>query len=185
MLSLIRPALVLFTVLTLLTGIIYPLLVTITGNLLFPYQSAGSLIIQKGIIVGSELIGQNFSAPRYFWSRPSATSPMPYNASASSGSNLAPTHPQRYETAKARIASFNTTIAVPIDLVTTSASGLDPHISLAAAYFQMERVAQVRHLPVDKIKTLIDTQTEGRQLGFLGEPRVNVMKLNLALDTLE
>lgn len=195
--SLIRPTLVLFIILTLLTGIVYPLLVTITGNLLFSYQSAGSLIIQKETVVGSELIGQNFSAPHYFWSRPSATSPMPYNASASSGSNLAPTHLQRYETAKARIATFGTTssshlskeglgvVTIPVDLVTTSASGLDPHISLAAAYFQMERVANARHIPIDQVKTLIDAQAEGRQLGFLGEPRVNVVKLNVALDALK
>lgn len=182
---LIRSAFALFIILTLLTGIIYPLLVTVTGKLLFPYQAAGSLIIQKNTVVGSELIGQNFSTPHYFWSRPSATSPMPYNASASSGSNLAPTNPQRYETAKARMTSPNTTTAIPIDLVTTSASGLDPDISLAAAYFQMERVAQARQLPLDKIKTLIETQADMQRFGFLGEPRVNVVKLNLALDALK
>ena len=185
MFALIRPALVLFTMLTLLTGIIYPLFITVTGQLLFPYQASGSLITQNGTVIGSELIGQNFSAPHHFWSRPSATSPMPYNASASSGSNLAPTHPQRYEMIKTRLATLNTTAAVPIDLVTNSASGLDPHISLAAAYFQMERVATARHLAVAKVKTLIETQTEMQHFGFLGEPRVNVVKLNLALNTLK
>jgi K+-transporting ATPase ATPase C chain len=183
----LRPALVCFTVLTALTGIVYPLVVTAVGQLAFPEQAAGSLIEREGQAVGSSLIGQNFSDPKYIWGRPSATSPQPYNASNSSGSNQGPLNPALTDAVKSRIEALRSadpgnTAPVPVDLVTASASGLDPHLSVAGARFQAARVAQVRNIPVAQVQQLIDQTTEGQTLGFLGEPRVNVLRLNLALD---
>ena len=185
--SLLRPGLVLFILLTVITGLLYPALVTGIGGLLFPQQAAGSLIIKDGKVVGSELIGQNFSAPRYFWGRLSATASHPYNGAASGGSNFGPLNPALLEAVKARIAVLQAAdpelkVPIPVDLVTTSGSGLDPHISLAAAYYQVERVARARGLDAGRVKQLVEAQTEMPLLGFLGEPRVNVLKLNLALD---
>lgn len=185
--SIVRPALVVFAVLTALTGIAYPLLVTGIGQVAFPDQAAGSLILRDGKPVGSSLIGQNFSDPKYVWGRPSATSPMPNNASASGGSNQGPLNPALTDAVKGRIdalraADPGNTAPVPVDLVTASASGLDPHISVAAATFQAARVAKARSLPLAQVQQLIEKHTEGRLLGFLGEPRVNVLQLNLALD---
>ena len=187
--NILRPALVLFFVLTLLTGIAYPLLVTGVAQSLFPAQAGGSLVLRDGKPVGSTLIGQNFSEPQHFWGRPSATGPMPYNASASSGSNQGPLNPALTDAVKARIEALraadpDNTAAVPVDLVTASASGLDPHISPAAANFQVTRVARARGLPVDKVQSLVSQQTEIPRLPFLGEPRVNVLQLNLALQAL-
>jgi len=187
MASLIRPALVVFFVLSLITGLAYPLFTTGIARVLFPDQAAGSLVLRDGKAVGSSLIGQGFSDPRYFWSRPSATSPMPYNASASNGSNLGPLNPALVDAVKARVAALRAadpgnTAPVPVDLVTSSASGLDPHISLAAAQFQAGRVARLRNLPVERVQALINDHAEGSLLGFIGDPRVNVLALNLALD---
>lgn len=181
-----RPALTLFVVLSLVTGLAYPLVVTGVAQTLFPQQANGSLIVQGGKTVGSALIGQTFTDPGHFWSRPSATGPMPYNAANSGGSNLAPTAPALTDAVKARIEALRAadpgnTRPVPVDLVTASASGLDPHISRAAADYQVARVARVRGLPVHKVQALVEQHTEGRWLGFIGEPRVNVLKLNLAL----
>lgn len=183
----LRPALVLFVALCLLCGVAYPLVVTGLGQVLFPAQAAGSLIVQDGKTVGSELIGQSFSDPKHFWGRPSATGPMPYNAQASSGSNQGPLNPALTDAVKARIAALReadpgNSAAVPVDLVTASASGLDPHISVAAARFQAPRVARLRELPLAQVEALVEQHTEGRVLGFLGEPRVAVLPLNLALD---
>lgn len=183
----LRPALVLFAVLTLVTGVAYPLVVTGAAQALFPDQAAGSLILRDGKPVGSTLIGQNFSDPKNFWGRPSATGPMPYNASASSGSNQGPLNPALVDAVKARIEALKAadpgnTAAVPVDLVTASASGLDPHVSPAAARYQIARVARLRGIPVEKVQSLVDQQTEAPFLGLLGEPRVHVLKLNLALD---
>lgn len=183
-----RPALVLFVVLSLLTGLLYPLLVTGVAQTVFPHQSNGSLIARDGQAVGSELIGQTFSRSDHFWSRPSATGPMAYNGGASGGSNLGPSHPALAEAVKARIAALRSTdpgnrAPVPVDLVTASASGLDPHISLAAARYQMGRVARARGLSVDQVDQLVAQHTEGAWLGFMGEARVNVLALNLALDS--
>jgi len=187
MTSLIRPALVTFAVLTALTGIAYPLLVTGVGQAVFPRQAAGSLIVRDGKPVGSSLIGQNFSDPRYFWGRPSATAPMPNNASASGGSNLGPLNPALVDAVKARIEALRAadpgnTAPVPVDLVTASGSGLDPELSVAGALFQAGRVAKARNLPPRQVQELIERHAEGRWLGVLGEPRVNVLRLNLALD---
>jgi len=184
-----RPALTLFVVLSLVTGLAYPLVVTGVAQTLFPHEANGSLIVRDGKTIGSELIGQTFSDPGHFWARPSATGPMPYNAANSSGSNLGPTAPALVDAVKARVAALRAadpgnTAPVPVDLVTASASGLDPHISRAAADYQAARVARARNLPVEKVKTLITKHTEGRWLGFIGEPRVNVLALNLALDGL-
>jgi K+-transporting ATPase ATPase C chain len=189
MLKELKPALLLLLVLTLLTGAIYPLLVTGLAQGLFHHQANGSLINQDGKVLGSELIGQPFSDPKYFWSRPSATSPMPYNGGSSSGSNLGPLNPALEDAVKARIAALKTadpgnTAPIPVDLVTASASGLDPHISPAAAEYQVTRVARLRSLPVKEVRRLVAAHTESRQLGVLGEPRVNVLTLNLALDQL-
>ena len=187
--SLLRPGLVLFILLTIITGLLYPALVTGIGGLLFPQQAAGSLIVKDGKIIGSELIGQNFSAPRYFWGRLSATASSPYNRAASGGSNFGPLNPALLETVKARItvlqaAGSPPNSPIPVDLVTASGSGLDPHISPAAAYYQVERVAHARRLDSGRVKQLIEAQTEMPLLGFLGEPRINVLKLNLALNAL-
>lgn len=185
--SLIRPALVLFAVLSVLTGLAYPVAVTGIAQLAFPWQANGSLVLRDGKPIGSALIGQNFSGPGYVWGRPSATEPMPYNASASGGSNLGPLNPALAEAVKARIQALRAadpgnTAPVPVDLVTASGSGLDPHLSVAAAQFQAARVARARKRPLAQVQQLIDLHTEGRLLGFLGEPRVNVLRLNLALD---
>jgi K+-transporting ATPase ATPase C chain len=183
----IRPAIMSLLVLTVLTGLIYPLVVTGLAQALFPHQANGSLIVRDGKVIGSELIGQHFDQPKYFWGRPSATAPYPYNAAASSGSNLGPTNPALIEAVKARIAALRTadpsnTAPIPVDLVTASASGLDPHISPASAAFQVRRVARARQMDEAAVRDLVARHTEGRQLGFLGEARVNVLKLNLALD---
>src|SRR5262245_58017905 len=183
----LRPALLLFIVLSAITGIVYPLLVTGVAQGLFPRQANGSLIENNGKAVGSELIGQGFAAPKYFWGRPSATSPYPYNASSSGGSNQGPTNPALTDAVTARVKALRdadpgNTAPVPADLVTASGSGLDPHISPAAAEYQVARVAKARGLDPRKVRALVAAATEGRQLGFLGEPRVNVLRLNLALD---
>jgi K+-transporting ATPase ATPase C chain len=187
MASLVRPALTLLIAFSLITGLAYPLLTTGIARLVFPHQAAGSLIERDGKAVGSLLIGQGFSDPKYFWSRPSATSPMPYNPLASSGSNLGPLNPALADAIKGRIAALHTadpgnTATVPADLVYSSASGLDPHISSAAALYQAGRVARARNLPIERVQQLISEYSEGMLLGFLGEPRVNVLALNLALD---
>ena len=184
---LIRPALVTFALLTIITGVVYPLAMTAVAQLLFPRQANGSLVVRDGETVGSTLIGQQFQRPEYFWGRLSATSPSPYRVAASSGSNLGPlsTHlraaaQQRLEALRA--ADADAAEGVPVDLVTSSGSGLDPHISPAAAYYQAGRVARSRGMTIERIRALIDSNTEDRSLGFLGEPRVNVLLLNLALD---
>lgn len=183
----LKPALFMLVFFTLLTGIAYPLLVTFGAQMLFPNHANGSLIVNKEHIVGSELIGQPFSRPDYFWGRPSATSPNPYNAGASGGSNLGPSNPSLVETVKARIAALLTVdpenkAPVPIDLLTASASGLDPHISPAAAEYQVNRIAKARMIDQGKLRELVQSHTEGRLWGLLGESRVNVLKLNIALD---
>jgi K+-transporting ATPase ATPase C chain len=182
-----RPALVLIILMTVLTGIVYPLLVTAVSQVGMPERANGSLIVRDGKPVGSSLIGQPFGDPKHFWSRPSATSPYPYNASSSSGSNQGPTNPALTDAVAARIKALRdadpgNTAPVPADLVTASGSGLDPHISPAAAEYQVARVARARKLDPQKVRALVAAATEGRQLGFFGEPRVNVLRLNLALD---
>jgi len=186
----IRSAALLLLVFTVLTGVAYPLLVTGIAQGIMPARANGSLMVQDGKAAGSALIGQPFSDPKYFWGRPSATGPFPYNAAASSGSNLGPTNPALAEAVGTRIAALRAAdpgneAPVPVDLVTASASGLDPHISPAAAQFQVPRVARARSLPEERVKQLVVDQTERRQLGVLGEPRVNVLRLNLALDALK
>lgn len=183
----LKPALTVFLALTVLTGVAYPLAVTGLAQMLFPHAANGSVIVRDGKTIGSELIGQPFDAPQYFWSRPSATAPFPYNAAASSGSNLGPTNPVLAEAVKSRIAALRAAdpgsdAAIPVDLVTTSGSGLDPHISPAAAAYQARRVAKARGLDLAKVQRLVDEHVEGRQFGVLGERRVNVLLLNLALD---
>ncbi len=187
MLKQLKPALLMLVALTVLTGVAYPLLVTAIAQTVFPHQANGSLIARGHRVLGSELIGQPFSDPKYFWPRPSATSPMPYNAASSSGSNLGPTNPALKDAVQARIEALKASDPgnvepIPVDLVTSSASGLDPHISPAGAYWEAERVARARGLQVDEVRALIVDHTEGRVLGLLGEPRVNVLGLNLALD---
>lgn len=187
MTSQLRPALTLFLLLTVLTGIFYPLAVTAAAQAVFPAQANGSFLVAEGQTLGSELIAQPFDDPRYFWGRPSAVG---YNASASSGSNLGPNNPALIEAVRARIATLQAADPanpnpIPVDLVTASASGLDPHISVAAALYQLPRVARARGLDEAALKTLVEQYTESRQFGFLGEPRVNVLKLNLALDNLQ
>ena len=183
----IRPAVMLFLVLTALTGLIYPLAVNAVAQWWFPDQANGSILKVNGRPSGSSLIGQAFSSPRYFWGRLSATVPYPYNAAASSGSNLGPLNPALQDAAKDRIAALRAaalgdSAPVPVDLVTASGSGLDPEISLAAAYYQAPRVAMARRLPVEQVRSLIDRHARRPWLGVLGEPRVNVLSLNLALD---
>lgn len=185
--TMFRPAISLFVLLSLVTGVAYPLATTGIAKALFPSAANGSLIEKNGKLVGSSLIGQNFSSAKYFWSRPSATSPNPNNPLASGGSNLGPLNPALTEAVKARIAALKESDPgnnkpVPIDLVTASASGLDPHISPAAADYQVSRVAKARGLSVEQVQKLIQEHTEGRQWGIFGEPRVNVLELNLALD---
>jgi K+-transporting ATPase ATPase C chain len=181
------PALRMLVVLSVLTGVAYPLLVTGIAQLVFPRQANGSLVESNGKAVGSTLIGQPFSDPKYFWSRPSATSPQPYNAMASSGSNLGPRNPALADAVKDRVKALrdadpDNQAPVPADLVTASGSGLDPDISVAAADYQVHRVAQARGLAEDKVRALVAANTSGRTFGILGEPRVNVLTLNLALD---
>lgn len=185
----LRPAVVLLVLMTVLTGVIYPAVVTAVAQVTFPYQANGSVMVQNGQAVGSELIGQPFDAPEYFWGRLSATGGVPYNAAASSGSNYGTTNPALTEAAQARISALQAadptnTAPIPVDLVTASASGLDPHISPAAANFQVARVAQARGLDAATVRDLVSQHTEGRTLRILGEPTVNVLELNLALDGL-
>lgn len=166
--------------LSVLTGVLYPLLVTALAQLCFPAQANGSLIVENGVVRGSRLIGQSFEDPGFFWGRPSATTPA-YNASASGGSNLGPTNPALAERIAKSLAILGGSAAVPVDLVTASGSGLDPHISPAAARFQVARVAAARGLPVERVRALVEEHVEGRTLGFLGEAHVNVLELNRAL----
>lgn len=185
--SIIRPAVVVFGALSLLTGLLYPLAVTGVGKVAFPHEASGSLIVQGDKTVGSRLIGQAFSDPKHFWSRPSATGPMAYNAAVSSGSNQGPLNPALANAVKGRIAALReadpgNVAPVPIDLVTTSASGLDPHITVAAARYQAGRVARTTGLGADAVNQLIEQHTEHKLFGFFGEERVNVLQLNLALD---
>jgi K+-transporting ATPase ATPase C chain len=189
MITTFRPALVLFLLLTILTGLAYPLAVTLIARILFPAQAAGSLVLRDGKPVGSSLIGQNFSDPKYLWGRPSATSPQPYNAANSGGSNLGPLNPALTDAVKARIEALRAVdpgnaSPVPVDLVTASGSGLDPHESVAAAKYQAARIARVRGLPVARIEQLIDDHAEAPLFDVLGEPRVNVLQFNLALDAI-
>jgi potassium-transporting ATPase KdpC subunit len=181
------PAIMLTLVLTVLLGLVYPFVITGLAQVLFPRQANGSLILENGHLVGSTLIGQPFADPKYFWGRLSATSPQAYNAASSSGSNLAPTNQALLDAVKQRIADLKAadpgnTASIPVDLVTASASGLDPHISPAAALYQVPRVARVRKMSPDTVRELIQRQTNGRQFGILGESRVNVLELNRALD---
>jgi K+-transporting ATPase ATPase C chain len=187
MTRLIRQSITLLALLTVVTGIAYPLAVTGLAQLLFPQAANGSVLVRDGKPMGSALIGQPFSDPRYFWSRPSATAPFPYNSAASTGSNLGPTNSTLTDAARQRVDALRTAdpgnkAPVPVDLVTASGSGLDPHISPAAAEYQVARVARARAMPVEAVRKLVTGATEGRQLGVLGEPRVNVLALNLALD---
>jgi K+-transporting ATPase ATPase C chain len=187
--TIIRPAVTLFLIMTVLTGIVYPLAVTGLAQVLFHDQAAGSLLMADGHAVGSRLIGQSFSDPKYFWSRPSATAPQPYNAIASGASNLGPLNPALTDAIGTRIAALKAadptnSLPVPVDLVTASASGLDPDMSIAAARYQAARVARIRGLDPAAVQSLIDAHARGRLLGLIGEPRVNVLELNLALDAL-
>jgi len=185
--GLLRPAVVLFVSLSLITGLLYPLAVTGIAQLAMPAAANGSLVVSDGQVVGSALIGQSFSDPKHFWGRPSASGPMSHNASASSGSNLGPTNPALADAVKSRIEALRAAdpgnaAPVPVDLVTASGSGLDPHISRAAADYQVARVAKARSMPEADVRRLVEQHTEGAWLGFLGEPRVNVLMLNIALD---
>jgi potassium-transporting ATPase KdpC subunit len=188
--TLFRPAIVLFLVLTVITGVVYPLVVTGIAQAVFPNQAGGSILIRDGKAVGSRLIGQSFSDPKHFWSRPSATAPQPYNGLASGGSNLGPLNPALTDGIKSRIDALRAAdpgnkSPIPVDLVTASASGLDPDISLAAAYYQAPRVARERGLQLQAVQAVIAAHSRGRWLGILGEPRVNVLDLNLALDAMK
>lgn len=183
----LRTALITLTLFTVITGLAYPLVVTGIAQLVFREKANGSLLKKGETILGSALIGQPFTDPKYFWSRLSATGPFAYNAGASSGSNYGPLNPALLEAAQKRIkdlkdADPQNTMPIPVDLVTASGSGLDPHISIASALYQASRVAHNRHMSDESMRSLVDHFTEGRQLGFLGEPRVNVLKLNIALD---
>ncbi|SAL43323.1 potassium-transporting ATPase subunit C [Caballeronia turbans] len=185
--SFLRPMLVLFVALSVVTGVVYPAVVTAIGQAAFSHQANGSLIERDGKVIGSAIIGQQFDAPGYFWGRLSATTPNPYNAGNSGGSNLGPTNPALADEVKARIAALHeldpgNRAAVPVDLVTSSGSGLDPDISPAAAAYQVPRVAKERGMSVAEVEAIVARATSGRQFGLLGEPRVNVLKLNLDLD---
>ncbi|MDX1963521.1 MAG: potassium-transporting ATPase subunit KdpC [Pirellulales bacterium] len=187
MFAVLRAGMVFLTLFTLITGVIYPLVITGIAQVVFPGGANGSLLTQGGRVVGSSLIGQEFSDARYFWGRPSATGPVPYNAAASTGSNFSPTNPGQLEAVRQRAEKLRAAHpaeqgAIPVDLVTASGSGLDPHISPAAANYQAARVAAARNIPVEKVRELISTHTISRSLGVLGEPGVNVLELNLALD---
>jgi potassium-transporting ATPase KdpC subunit len=194
MVSQIRAALVVFAALTLFTGVAYPLLVTGIAQAAFPHQANGSLVVRDGKTVGSELIGQSFDDPKYFWGRLSATSDsngkaLPYNGGSSAASNLGPTNPALVDEVKGRVDALKSAdpdnhSPIPVDLVTSSGSGLDPHITPAAALYQVRRVAKTRHFDETRVRALVEEHTEGRELGILGEPRVNVLKLNLALDSI-
>ena len=186
----LRPLLVLFLALTVITGLAYPLLVTALAQAIFPSQAAGSLILKDSKPIGSTLIGQNFSDPSHFWSHPSATGPQPNNGIASGGSNQGPLNPALIDAVKGRVQALRdadpgNTAPVPVDLVTASASGLDPHISVAAARYQLKRVAAVRKLSVDQVEALVEQSIDRPLLGLLGEPGVNVLRLNLALDNIK
>ena len=190
MLKELKPAILVFVLLTALTGVLYPGVVTGIGRLFFAEQVRGSVIELDGKAVGSELLGQSFSAPRYFWGRPSATGPMPNNGAVSSGSNQGATNPALETAVKERIAALRAADPgnnglVPADLVEASGSGLDPHISPAAAEYQVARVVRARHMSADRVRALVADATQGRTFGILGEPRVNVLQLNLALDAQE
>ena len=185
--SMLRPLLVLFALLTVLTGLVYPLAVTGIGKAVFPNQVSGSLVVRDGKAVGSSLIGQSFQEPKYFWGRISATSPMPNNATASGGSNLGPTNPALIEAVRGRIdalkaADPDNSLPIPVDLVTASASGVDPHVSPAAALYQVGRVARARHMNPGSVRQLVLGHVEAPQWGVFGEARVNVLLLNLDLD---
>jgi K+-transporting ATPase ATPase C chain len=189
MLLVLRRAVVSLLLMVVITGVVYPLVMTAIGRVVFPHRSQGSLILQGGTIVGSELIGQPFDSPKYFWPRPSATSPVPYNAGASSGSNLGPTNPALQQAVQERVARLkaadpNNSLPIPVDLVTASGSGLEAYISPAAAQYQVPRVARARGLAAEQVQQLVRANTWGRQWGFLGQPRTNVVTLNLALDKL-
>jgi K+-transporting ATPase ATPase C chain len=186
----IRPAIVSIAIFTLLTGIFYPLVITGIAQLTFPHKANGSLIVQNSQVLGSELIGQQFDDPRYFWGRLSATAPFPYNAAASTGSNLGPMNQALTDQVSARIADLKAAdpindVPIPVDLVTASGSGLDPDISIAAAQYQIRRVATARGLREEVVRSLIESNTQKRLFGVLGEPRVNVLELNLALDEIQ
>ena len=188
--NLFRPLIVIFAVLTAVTGLAYPAVMTAVGQAAFNNEANGSMLEQSGKVVGSKLIGQQFDAPQYFWGRLSATSPMPYNPQGSGGSNLGPTNPALLDEVKGRIdalkaAGTDMSKPVPVDLVTSSGSGLDPEISPAAAAYQIERVAKARKLAANDVQALVDRYTSGRQFGIFGEPRVNVLQLNLALDEMK
>jgi potassium-transporting ATPase KdpC subunit len=189
MISQMRPVLTVFALLSLLAGVAYPLVMTGISVAIFPHQAGGSLIVRDGRVIGSELIGQSFTEPRYFWGRPSATATSPYNALASGGSNQGPLNPALTEAVKERIEALRSAdpgnvVPIPVDLVTASASGLDPHISVAAAQYQVARVARMRGLPVERVLELVAQHSSDRWLGLFGEPTVNVLQLNLALDGL-
>jgi K+-transporting ATPase ATPase C chain len=189
MLLLLRRSVVSLLLMVVITGVVYPLVVTVIGHVVFPHRSQGSLILRGDTVVGSELIGQPFDSPKYFWPRPSATSPVPYNAGASGGSNLGPTNPALQQAVQERVtrlkaADPNNSLPIPVDLVTASGSGLEAYISPAAAQYQMARVARARGLAAEQVQQLVRANTWGRQWGFLGQPRTNVVTLNLALDRL-
>jgi K+-transporting ATPase ATPase C chain len=190
MTSVIRPAIVLFLIMTLIVGVAYPLVVTGIAQVIFTAQASGSLVLKDGKPIGSRLIGQNFTDPKYFWGRPSATAPQPYNALASGGSNLGPLNPTLTDAVKSRIEALHAAdplnnAPVPVDLVTASGSGLDPDISVAAANYQIGRVAHVRGLKPEAVRALIAAHTKGRLFGVIGEPRINVLEVNLALDAIK
>ena len=187
MFTVLRQSVLMFLALTIVTGVAYPLAMTLVGQSLFPHQANGSLVERNGKVVGSSLIGQQFDEAKYFWGRPSATGPTPYNGAASTGSNLGPTNPAQLDAVRGRVEALQKADpdqkgAAPVELVTASGSGLDPHISPAAAEYQVARVASTRSLDAKTVRSLVEQHTEGRLLGIIGEPRVNVLELNLALD---